>query len=278
MLSYFSLSLLITLLTSQFKRVNCNESSINTIEESKNQKSPPFDFLPAAKDGNLVYLKEKLELFISQGGDLQTLRELTNHEGDTALILAATEGHYFTSLLLIESKVVDVNAANGMGYTALHCASAKNHSILAAHLIPLTAARRVNLGTVSQGMTPLLYACRNRNLDLIRQLLVEVRGTSLGQTNLRGDSCLHLALSTQDVGFIEALLDLGAELNGRGARRRTVLMEAIRRELPDIVKLLVSRGADLRSRDEMQQDAFSYAVATGNESLTAIIRNAIRMA
>ena len=93
-----------------------------------------------------------------------------NKSGETALIFAASKGHLKIVALLLE-KNVDVNVVTKAG-NALMEAAENGHLAVVEALVK--AGGNVNLSndpTNSGGKTPLWYACDNGNEDIVRYLI-----------------------------------------------------------------------------------------------------------
>lgn len=92
---------------------------------------------------------------------------LRNSLGETALMLAAVEGHTEVVRRLIEAG----SEINGEGWTALHYAAWKGHRDVCKLLIDKGAdidARGLN------GITPVMMAVRSGNLETVKLLVWEV--------------------------------------------------------------------------------------------------------
>lgn len=135
--------------------------------------------------------------------------------------------------------------------------------------------------------TPFLEAIRQRNIPLVKQLIVE--GNNANYIDSRGLSPL-LMVATGDFELIDILLNAGAEVNGeakygataliastqcsaavkrfldagadpnkRNANRFTPLMSAVRSRNIQSVKYLVEAGADVYAVDVENMTAVLYA-------------------
>ncbi len=97
---------------------------------------------------------------------------LRNALGETALMLAAVEGHVSVVLRLIDAG----SEINGDGWTALHYAAWKGHLDVCKLLIDKGAdidARGPN------GITPVMMAVRSGDLDTVKFLVWEVADLNL---------------------------------------------------------------------------------------------------
>ncbi len=110
----------------------------------------------------------------------------------------------------------------------------------------------INLQTIS-GYTPLMFALKSDNDDLLRFLLEH--GANPNIQNLHGESSLLYAISEDSENKrIELLLDNGADPNIKDIRGYTALNLICKNSLDDrdllTVKLLLEHGADPNSQDK----------------------------
>ncbi len=71
------------------------------------------------------------------------------------------------------------------------------------------------------------------------------------------------AAEVGNMAGLRRLLDAGAPVDARDARRRTALLAATHANRIDAARLLIERGADVNAKDEMQDSPFLYAGAQG---------------
>ncbi len=69
------------------------------------------------------------------------------------------------------------------------------------------------------------------------------------------------AAEAGDLTALRRLLDAGAAVDTRDARRRTALLAATHANRIDAARLLIERGADVNAKDQMQDSPFLYAGA-----------------
>ena len=105
------------------------------------------------------------------------------------------------------------------GAKPLHWAVRHNREDMVKRLMELGADVEVS---DKDGETPLLYACRDGRASMLR-LLVETFGANMAVTGLDGQTSLHRVADRGREGTLDALISLGAEINGRDAKGRTPL-------------------------------------------------------
>jgi ankyrin repeat protein len=80
------------------------------------------------------------------------------------------------------------------------------------------------------------------------------------------------------VAIAQMLLDAGADVNAVRLRHGSVLTKACEGEFTDLVRLLVSRGADLHLRDAKGRTAIEIAKERGAEQIIGMLKRAIQSA
>jgi len=144
---------------------------------------------------------------------------------------------------LLEQRA-DVNAPQGDGATALHWAAHVDDLVIADLLIR-AGARPSAANDVAA--TPLHLACTNRSAPMVERLLAA--GANANATLLNGETVLMTCARTGDARAVKALLVHGALVHAKeSAHDQTALMWAAAQSHPDVVRLLVEAGADIRAR------------------------------
>ncbi|MEQ1870539.1 MAG: ankyrin repeat domain-containing protein [Vicinamibacterales bacterium] len=161
--------------------------------------------------------------------------------GDQRLVDAAKR-HDARTVQALLKQGVDVNATHANFVTALHWA-AHWDDVATADLL-LGAGARVNVED-DTGVTPLVLASQNGSEAMVARLLKAGAQPNLGKPF----SSVMVAARTGNVAVVKALLDHGGDVNAREADQgQTALMWAAVEKHHDVVRLLVSRGADIRLR------------------------------
>jgi ankyrin repeat protein len=164
------------------------------------------------------------------------------------LIQAVKAGDRAAMIALLE-KGTDVNAAGGDGATALHWAVHLEDLDGAAALIRAGA----NVDAANDlGATPLMVACSNRSPGAVKLLLQA--GADPNAAPAGRETPLMLAAWTGSTEAVQALLDAGAAVDAKEpGHQQTALMWAAAQRHPAVVRLLVSRRADVAARTAIQQ-------------------------
>jgi len=135
----------------------------------------------------------------------------------------------------------------------------KRDSVLAAITSP-----DVNVNEKApDGSTALMWATFNADRELVRALLKA--GAKADVTSTYGATALTEAIKLQDMELVRTLLDAGANVNSHNLDNQTALMLAIAVGSQPIAKLLIERGADVNAIETFRdQNALMYA-AGGNQ-------------
>jgi len=96
------------------------------------------------------------------------------------------------------------------------------------------------------GLTPLIAAARAGSLATLEELLHHHADPNLGG-GVNGWTPMMQAIHKNQIGSVRALLDGGAQVDGRGRSGETALMMAAGYSYTRIVELLLDRGADPRA-------------------------------
>ncbi|XP_068760377.1 ankyrin repeat domain-containing protein 16-like isoform X1 [Montipora capricornis] len=252
--------------------------------------------------------RNKLDEFIAMVDNSQDKRAILNcvhsKSGDTALIVAARQGHFDLIKFLIESGV-DVEQRNKDLKRALHEAAAGSHvkcvKVLISYKAEIDCLKRAD-------WTPLMMSCTKPNIDTI-SLLVQ-SGANMKLTNKDGWNCFHVAAREGHTDILCYLLDCcagiwdtcskngrtplhTAALHGKTEAVRlmisrcgyipdspdscglTPLMDALRAGFIQVAEILVTEHkACVRKKDKLGRQAMHLAARTGcNVSLDYLITN-----
>ena len=101
----------------------------------------------------------------------------------------------------------------------------------------------------------------------------EMPATSANQQGAYADYPLHKVAHWGDVEAARVLLDNGADIDAVGEDEETPLLRAILGRKTEMIKFLLSRGADLNPKDIYGKTALDAARVWGNQDIyLAILR------
>lgn len=264
-----------------------------------------------------------VEALINRGVNL-TVR---NEDGDTALHVAARVGNVEIASLLLEAGS-DVNAEGYGGATPSQCvgrssdkrmeqvlrdwevdADEKEKSILKSRHLVEESKRGVEhkLGDKKEprngdGLTPLLQAVKDGNLDTVRSLmkaganmeaedggqrtalqvaarqghidLIEILLASGARTDVGGDwkeAALLLAAEYGKLGVVNALLAVGAKVHGREGTTRSPLHLAAANGHSTTVQGIIDGGAQIDRPDHLNETALHDAAMAGHTDIVRVL-------
>ena len=187
-------------------------------------------------------------------------------EGRTPLYAAATMPGGAAAVRHLLEAGADVNAATLVGTTPLF--PAVNVSAEMTRLL-LDKGADVNRATLS-GVTPIMFT---RDAAIV-QLLV-AHGAEVKARSKVGETALMDAAARGDLAAAKLLVGRGADVNAVDHRGYTPLIFAAHYDgdAIELVRLLLSRGADIHARAE-GETALSLAARRGETEVTKVLRAA----
>ena len=207
--------------------------------------------MTAARTGSVA----AVTLLLDRGANVNA--KDTEH-AQTALMWAVLEDHPEIVKLLLD-RGADIHAATSVTitkgeYVAARPAAASGTGIIRQRALP----------TPNGGMTPLLFAVRDGNSEMVRLLLK--RGANINQSSGNHTTPLIIALLNGQVGLATELLEKGADPNAADDYQRAALFAAIDlrnfnhekygdlptdgRDPLDLIRALLRKGADPNRRTD----------------------------
>ena len=238
----------------------------------------------AAREGDV----ESARKLLDAGADINQVTEY----GWTPLLTAVNNRNYRLAMMLLD-RGADPNRANKGGWTPLYLA-VDNRNIEGGDypvpkpdldhldLIKALLAKGANPNAkvkdntltrtiftmqwfFEDGATPFIRASQSSDVTLMKLLLE--KGADVKAVTANGDSALTASAGigwvdgvtyerspAENLEAVRLLLDLGVDPNHANNEGRTALMGAALKGRPDVVKLLVDRGAKLELRDRGSRD------------------------
>ena len=174
---------------------------------------------------------ETVRLLLEKGADVKVV----DLDGKSLLHWAA---HADIARMLID-RDLDVNAGARAGSTPLHTAAKQDFYDVAELLLEKGADVKAK---DMAGVTPLHEA---RSVAVARLLIKH--GADVNARDERGSTPLHWA---ETAGLASLLIRQGAEVDARDVDGCTPLHVAARAGRPDVVRLLIARGADVKAKGD----------------------------
>jgi len=238
---------------------------------------------------------DKVRLLVEAGADVSALSK----QGMTPLLVAASNaGSIDVVRLLIAkgAKVKDAEAASPVeggtaafpqqkkgGFTPLLAAAGANDIEMAR----LFVEKGVDVNTATgKNDTPLQLASSAGNLAMVKLLLAkgaDVNAATTASLKVRkGPIALsHLtplmyAAPYGTPELLRTLIDAGAQVNTKDIRDMTPLMLAVSSETqnPEVVRLLLAKGADVKAKSNVGETALDWAKKFGNPEVIGLLQKA----
>ncbi|XP_037401763.1 histone-lysine N-methyltransferase EHMT1 isoform X2 [Pygocentrus nattereri] len=187
------------------------------------------------------------------------------------LYISAKQGELQKVLLMLVDGIdPNFKMENQSKRTPLHVAAEAGHQEVCHMLVQAGA----NLDMCDEDQrTPLMEACENNHLDTVCYLLRA--GAIVSHKDGEGSSCLHLAAKNGHLSIVEHLLSTGlVDINCQDDGGWTAMIWATEYKHIEIVKQLLSKGADPNIRDKEENICLHWAAFSGSVDITQILLDA----
>ncbi|KAM8954859.1 E3 ubiquitin-protein ligase MIB2 isoform 3-T3 [Lycaon pictus] len=167
---------------------------------------------------------EVVKVLCERGCDVN----LPDAHADTPLHCAISAGAGASGIVEVLTEVpgVDVTATNSQGFTLLHHASLKGHTLAVRRI--LARARQLVDAKKEDGFTALHLAALNNHRE-VAQILIREGRCDVNVRNRKLQSPLHLAVQQAHVGLVPLLVDAGCSVNAEDEEGDTALHVALQR-------------------------------------------------
>jgi ankyrin repeat protein len=230
----------------------------------------------------------KIKLLVEHGGDVNA-----NVRGTTPLLIAAGTRSAGDVVKYLIQRGADLKAVDGLGLDAVMTAAAagaagnlkilldagssgssetKNRPVpTTTRISKLDQATIDRLKKRGEGYTALMSAAR-AECDTCIRLLLEHNADAKAKTDA-GMTALHYAAFKGNLSMVRLFLEAGAPVNVADDRGLTPLMMAAnsRSKNPDVVRMLLDRGADTQAKDESGRTAADWARIGGRPEIVKML-------
>jgi ankyrin repeat protein len=223
----------------------------------------------------------KVRLLLDRGARVNAASEL----GRTPLLLAAMSDGSSEIVKLLLARGADPKVVDKERWTTTLSAAYGNDTGTLRQLI--AAGADVNSAWRLTGQTPLMMAAGHGNRDAVRLLLekgANVNAVSAppgqpvknGIIDIGNITPLMTAVATAPADVVKRLLDAGANVNAVDARGMSPLVFAIASDHsdPEVIPLLLARGADVHLKTRAGETATDWAFKSGSTTKLAALKGA----
>jgi len=205
-----------------------------------------------------------VKVLLDKGANIET----KDNKGSTPLMYAAQSGNTEMAALLLE-RGADITVKNNDGQTAAMVAEQNKKQELAAMLskvsdmpgsVDVNALARSTV--LSERMNPYLSdlqkgtnindllgrAVREGHSDVVAALID--KGANIEGKNKDGNTALLVATQEGKTDVVKLLLERGANLEAKDKDGKTALIESAQEGKTDVVKLLLEKGVNLEAKDK----------------------------
>jgi hypothetical protein len=179
-----------------------------------------------------------------------------------------------SALMSLDLRGFDLNTVDAKGRSGLHVALVEGY-IRAADYLARSPVVNVDARN-AQNETPLMLAVLKGHEAIARVLI----GRD-ADVNKPGWAPLHYAASFPGptaVALVQLLLEHSAYIDAESPNGTTPLMMAARYGAPEVVKLLLTEGADVTVRNQQGLRAVDFAVLGGRPTAIELLTEATRAA
>lgn len=188
------------------------------------------------------------------------------------------KGRVAVNALSTATRNEEINRLDREGYTPL--AYAARSGCIEVVTLLMEKGPAVDAMDHHRRWTPLLQAANQRHAEVVQFLLAHGANVyvkaGLGQTPLTaailGTYFNHGPKGNRDE-TVQVILLSGADLNLQGQSRWSPLMTAVFTGDADLVRLLISKGADPSAKDRKGKTALSYAEQRDEQEIMDILKN-----
>lgn len=173
-------------------------------------------------------------------------------------------------LMLLDNLDPNFQSDQQSKRTPLHAAAQKG-SVEICHVL-LQAGANIN-AVDKQQRTPLMEAVVNNHLEVARYM-VQLGGCVYSKEE-DGSTCLHHAAKIGNLEMVSLLLSTGqVDVNAQDSGGWTPIIWAAEHKHIDVIRMLLTRGADVTLTDNEENICLHWASFTGSAAIAEVLLNA----
>ena len=185
---------------------------------------------------------------------------------DLELFNAALRGELLNVQLLLKSGANIETTRNSVQATPLNAASQSGHIKIVRYLISKGASVNSVDGT---GSTPLYLASDMEHYEIVK-LLLEAKANVNKIHSKSGASALTMAVDAGNKKICDLLIENGAKINSDGNDKMSPFFIAVLRGNIDMVKYLLSKGADPNQHVMIENNKISMVYVAERKGFSEI--------
>jgi ankyrin repeat protein len=180
--------------------------------------------------------------------------------------LAAFNGHEVILRMILDAELVDLEAQDQNGQTALMWAAEQGHE----KVVPVLLDKGADVNAQNRFLDTALYMASEKGHGKVVQILLD-KGADMNAQNGSFDTALHTASRQGYEKVVQILLDKGADMNAQDGSFSTALHTASRQGYEKMVQILLDKGADVNAQDGSLDTALHTASRQGYEKVVQIL-------
>ena len=220
----------------------------------------------------IILLKNSFEIVrYSYIGDIQKVKKYITKNTiipNQALLNAGFKNHANIVKLLIKNGA-NIDTPSKSGKNILYYAVQNNNLELLKYLVK-NGGKFTN---INNGHSVLFKAVESGYIDIVKYLLPYFKDLDKHYTikgkfkRVAKTTLLITALQNKHLDIVKLLITNGANINFANNKDETPLLTALRNRYFDMARYLIKKGSDLKAQDIAGNNAFTYAVISKQEDI-----------